>query len=85
MTAAAVVAAYLATTKKQGAGVFSFVGSFISTWLLQFLVWALWKVILYPKVFSSLRGLPEPKGNSWWNGQFANIQGNPTGIPMRKW
>lgn len=47
--------------------------------------YATWKVILYPKVFSPLRGLPEPTGGSLLMGHFKEIREKPTGIPMREW
>lgn len=58
---------------------------FVYSWILSFLPHAFWAVILWPKVFSPLRGLPEPKGNSWWNGQWAKIQALSNGAPMLEW
>ncbi|KAI0871587.1 cytochrome P450 [Hypoxylon argillaceum] len=62
-----------------------FIGSFISSWLFQSLVWAVWVVILWPKLFSPLRSLPEPAGGSFFNGHFKRIMAEPSGIPMRDW
>ena len=59
--------------------------NFALAWLAQFLVYALGSVFLWPKLLSPLRGLPEPKGGSWWNGQYARIAAEPTGIPMQDW
>ena len=63
----------------------SYLGTFVGVFSLQFSLWALWRVILYPKFFSPLRHLPTPSGGSWWNGQFARIQAEPTGAPMMDW
>ncbi|KAK3330238.1 cytochrome P450 [Apodospora peruviana] len=62
-----------------------FVTTFTTLWALQFLLWALWSVVLYPKVFSPHIGLPEPEGNAFFIGQYKEIIRNPTGTPMLKW
>lgn len=85
MGAAAIVTAYLTTSRKQGAGALSFLGAFCGWCFVQFLGWLVWKVFLYPHFFSSLRGLPEPGGNSWWNGQYTAIAKNNTGVPQLGW
>ncbi|KAI0152554.1 cytochrome P450 [Hypoxylon sp. NC0597] len=61
------------------------VGAFITTWILQAFFVNVWRLILYPKFFSPLRGLPEPKGGSWLMGHFKEIRTKPSGIPMREW
>jgi hypothetical protein len=63
----------------------SFLAAFVALWGIQFLAWATWVVILYPKLFSPLRGLPEPSGNSWFMGQLKAIRALPTGGPMIEW
>lgn len=86
MTAAAVATAYVATsTLKQEWAPFTFLGCFASSWTLGLACWAVWAVILYPKVFSPLIGLPEPKNLSWVNGQYSRIQALPTGAPQLEW
>ncbi len=62
-----------------------FLPGFAAIWAIQALAWAIWIVLLYPKLFSPLRGLPEPNGNSWFMGQFRTIMSQPTGAPMREW
>lgn len=64
---------------------FSFLGWFAALWTIQFMAFLVWSVILYPKLFSPLRGLPEPSGNSWFMGQFKAITRNPTGTPQIGW
>ncbi|KAK0730527.1 cytochrome P450 [Lasiosphaeris hirsuta] len=59
--------------------------AFVALWSFQFMLYAAWAVVLYPKLFSPLLGLPEPTGNSFFNGQWAKITGKPTGIPMLEW
>ena len=63
----------------------SYVGTFFQFWILYFGGWCFWAIILYPKFFSPLRHLPEPKGGSWWNGHFGQISALPTGAPMVEW
>ncbi|KAG4029847.1 hypothetical protein MFRU_014g01420 [Monilinia fructicola] len=63
----------------------SYLGTFVQLYLLQFVLFAIWRVILYPFYFSPLRHLPSPKGGSWWNGQWKRISGEPTGQPMLDW
>ncbi|KAI0971442.1 cytochrome P450 [Xylaria arbuscula] len=62
-----------------------FTGGFFWALLLQSLAWVIWAVILYPKFFSPLRNLPSPPGASWWNGHFARIHKDPSGVPHREW
>ncbi|KXX81914.1 Cytochrome P450 734A6 [Madurella mycetomatis] len=64
---------------------FGFLSAFAAIWTAHFLVFVVWNVILYPKVFSPLRGLPEPSGNSWFMGQFAKIYANSSGVPHMGW
>jgi hypothetical protein len=63
----------------------SYLGTFLQLWLLQFAIWAFYKVILYPKYLSPLRHLPAPSGDSWWNGQYRRITKEPSGQPMIEW
>lgn len=63
----------------------SFSKYFVYAWALTFFAYAVWGVLLYPKLFSPLIGLPEPKGSSWWNGHWAKIQALPNGAPMQEW
>ncbi|RDW77310.1 cytochrome P450 monooxygenase-like protein [Coleophoma cylindrospora] len=63
----------------------SYLGTFVQLFLVQFILWGIWKVLLYPKFFSPLRHLPSPPGGSWWNGQFARISKEPTGQPHCDW
>ncbi|TAQ86556.1 hypothetical protein B7494_g5114 [Chlorociboria aeruginascens] len=63
----------------------TYLGTFILLWLLQFFLWAFWKVILFPHFFSPTRHLPGPSGGSIWNGQLARIRAEPSGAPMADW
>lgn len=85
MTLAAVGASYYLTPRASSWVAARFFGNFIAAWAFQFLLFAIWKVILYPKVFSPLRGLPEPGNNSFFNGQFPRILAEPSGNPMKEW
>ncbi|KAL9098999.1 MAG: hypothetical protein Q9163_005435 [Psora crenata] len=46
---------------------------------------ALYRVILYPYLFSPLRHLPSPPGGSFWNGHFKRISNEPSGVPQQDW
>jgi hypothetical protein len=64
----------------------SFLRALAALWATQTFAWLVWRVILYPKFFSPLIGLPEPStGNSWFMGQWKAITAFPTGTPMIKW
>ncbi len=62
-----------------------FLAAFTTLWGAQALVWFVWAVILYPNLFSPLRGLPGPSGGSLFMGQFKKISSLPTGMPMMDW
>ncbi|KAK7745019.1 hypothetical protein SLS53_003254 [Cytospora paraplurivora] len=86
VTAASVTIAYLATsTLKQTWTISAFLRYFAGSWILGFACWAFWSVILYPKFFSPLIGLPEPENPSWLHGQWSKIRDLPTGVPMLEW
>ncbi|KAJ2900281.1 cytochrome P450 4A12A [Zalerion maritima] len=74
---------FLSLQSEKSVGNFLF--NFATTFLFQSFLYAIWKVLLYPKVFSPLLGLPEPSGNSFWNGQYAEISAKPTGVPQTGW
>lgn len=86
VTALSAVTAYMVTTtlKPQWSSS-AFIRYYALSYLLGFVAWAFWTVILYPKVFSPLRGVPEPKNLSWFNGQWQKIRDLPTGVPMLEW
>lgn len=44
-----------------------------------------WSAIIYPKLFSPLRKLPQPSGGSFINGHFWTIFREPTGVPHKEW
>lgn len=80
------VAAYGATTYLRPQwSTAAFVSYFVGSFLLNACGWAFWSVILYPKVFSPFRSLPAPKPTSWYNGNWKQIQDEPSGTPMLKW
>ncbi|TLS26501.1 hypothetical protein PpBr36_05308 [Pyricularia pennisetigena] len=85
ITIIAVVVAYIITLRQERWTILCFLQSFIGAWLAAFSCWALWATQLYPKLFSPLRHLPEPKGNSFWHGQFKKISDEPGGAPMVEW
>ncbi|KUI67349.1 Cytochrome P450 97B3, chloroplastic [Cytospora mali] len=86
VTAIAATTAYIATfTLKKGWAPSAFLGYFASSWIICLACYAVWSAILYPKFFSPLIGLPEPKNPSWINGQYAKIKELPTGWPMLEW
>jgi hypothetical protein len=62
-----------------------FTGLFFSAFFTQLFAWAVWAVLLYPKFFSPLIGLPEPPGNHWLMGQWKRISAEPSGAPAMDW
>jgi hypothetical protein len=63
----------------------SYLGTFVQLWFLQFFLWAVYHILIYPNFVSPIRHLPSPPGGSWWNGQYARIAAEPTGTPMIDW
>ncbi|KAI4164954.1 MAG: hypothetical protein LQ342_001587 [Letrouitia transgressa] len=63
----------------------SFVATLLALFSFQLTIWFTWTALLYPKYFSPLRHLPEPKGNSFFNGQFDVIRKEPSGKPQQRW
>ncbi|ERF74949.1 hypothetical protein EPUS_05157 [Endocarpon pusillum Z07020] len=63
----------------------SYIWTAVPLFLLQWLVYAFYSIILYPKFFSPLRHLPSPPGASFFMGQFPAILAEPSGMPMRRW
>lgn len=59
--------------------------TFFAVALIEYVAWAVWRVIIFPNFFSPLKGLPEPPGASWWNGHASTIMAQPSGFPMREW
>lgn len=62
-----------------------FAATFLGIFLAQLSAYGVWRAVLYPKLFSPLIGLPEPKGGSFFNGHWKRIRAEPTGHPMRDW
>lgn len=57
-------------------------GSIFSAICLVYYVYA---VVIWPRFFSPMRHLPMPAGGSFFNGQFAAISKEASGIPLRRW
>jgi hypothetical protein len=85
MTAGALGGSYYFTSRTSNWVALLFVGNFIAIWLAQLFLYAIWSMILWPKLFSPLRGLPEPGNNSFLMGQYLRIAAEPTGAPMLDW
>lgn len=49
------------------------------------LLWAVYRFILYPNIFSPLRHIPTVDGNSWWSRQSLRLLSEPRGIPQSDW
>ncbi|KAL1880528.1 hypothetical protein VTK73DRAFT_5728 [Phialemonium thermophilum] len=77
--------AYLVTSLSPDRSISRLTAVFSTAWALQFLGWAIWSVFLWPKLFSPLRGLPEPSNNSLFMGQGPRIFAEHTGDPMLDW
>lgn len=88
MTALAALSSYVLVAYRSDLLLYSrqgYVATFFLAWTFELLGLLVWRVILWPKFFSPLRHLPGPTGNSWWNGQYARISAEPTGVPMIDW
>src|SRR6266516_3506910 len=53
--------------------------------LLEFLIYQLYRSFLYPQFFSPLRHLPEPPGGSFFYGHWKTILREQGGSPHRRW
>jgi hypothetical protein len=82
---AAIVFSYVVTSRTTSWALLRFIGNFTAAWAVQFLVWAAWSTQIYPKLFSPLRHLPEPTGNTFFMGQWRKILAEPSGVPMQEW
>ncbi len=45
----------------------------------------LWKVLLYPKLVSPLRHLPQPKAGHWLHGQLWNVFESGINVAILEW
>lgn len=63
----------------------AFASYFVRSFIANFLAWIFWRVILYPKFFSPLIGIPQPEPSSWYNGNWKEIQDMHNGAPMHIW
>lgn len=50
----------------------------------QLIAYAVWSIVIYPRVFSPLRSLPTPEGD-YWLGQTKQVMAEPSGWPHREW
>lgn len=57
----------------------------LALFFLQFLGFLTWRIVIYPKLVSPLRHLPQPAGASFFMGQSARIMKEASGMPMRDW
>ncbi|KAI1124031.1 cytochrome P450 [Nemania abortiva] len=48
-------------------------------------LWAVYRFILYPNLFSPLRHIPTVDGNSWWSRQSLRLLAEPRGVPQSDW
>ncbi|KAL7627819.1 hypothetical protein AAE478_002014 [Parahypoxylon ruwenzoriense] len=85
ITGASLISSYLLVTLQPEWLKLRYLGAFVAIYTLQTFLYGVWVFILWPKLFSPLRGLPEPKGGSFLMGHFKRIRSEPTGIPMRDW
>ncbi|KAI0022398.1 cytochrome P450 [Xylariomycetidae sp. FL0641] len=84
-TAIALISSYLLNARQPEWSISQFIRTFLGIAAAQVALWIVWVVVLWPKLFSPLRNLPEPPPGSFFFGQFWKIAREPTGIPMREW
>ena len=63
----------------------NFFASLLIVFPLHVIALAIWKVVLYPLIFSPLRHLPEPEGGSWLTGHASLLPDERSGEPMNDW
>ncbi|KAF3903186.1 hypothetical protein ABW20_dc0100382 [Dactylellina cionopaga] len=68
-----------------GSPVLQYLISFLSLMILQGAGYGFYHWLIYPFYVSPLRGLPEPKAPSFWNGHGAEIVKARTGDPQKVW
>ena len=63
----------------------SYVWTGLAVLLLEYAIWFIYAVVLYPHYLSPIRHLPGPVPDSYFNGSFKTIRAFPSGIPARAW
>ncbi|KAJ8115635.1 hypothetical protein ONZ43_g4623 [Nemania bipapillata] len=63
----------------------AFLSSFCKVYVLCFFLWATYRFILYPNLFSPLRHLPTVDGKSWWSRQSVRLLSETRGVPQSEW
>lgn len=71
-----------ALTKSSGS---NFLSIFCQVYATCLFLWATYRFILYPNLFSPLRHIPTVDGNSWWSRQSLRLLTEPRGIPQSEW
>ncbi|KAI0872857.1 cytochrome P450 [Hypoxylon argillaceum] len=71
-----------ALTKSSGS---NFLSIFRQVYATCLFLWATYRFILYPNLFSPLRHIPTVDGNSWWSRQSLRLLTEPRGIPQSEW
>ncbi|EWC46413.1 hypothetical protein DRE_04356 [Drechslerella stenobrocha 248] len=65
--------------------VWQYLVGFLSLLVLQGALYGIYNWLIWPNLTSPLRGLPEPKAPSFWNGHGKEIIACRTGEPQRRW
>ncbi|KAI8948670.1 cytochrome P450 [Xylaria longipes] len=63
----------------------TYLSVFCRVYAICLLLWAIYRFMLYPNIFSPLRHLPTVDGNSWWSRQSLRIWSEPRGVPQSDW
>lgn len=63
----------------------SLIWTAVSIFILEWFVYELYDVIVYPKFLSPLRHLPQPSGANFILGHFPKIRKDPSGTPQQEW
>lgn len=61
------------------------VSNAILIYLVQFSLYNVWSILIYPHFFSPIRHVPEAPGSSFFTGQTRTIMKASSGQPMREW
>lgn len=62
-----------------------FITTGISLYLVHFLIYNIWAILVYPRLFSPLRHVPEAPDGNFFIGQTRKILKASSGQPMREW
>lgn len=61
------------------------IGTGVSLFLTEFILYNIWSILIYPRFFSPIRNVPEAPDGKFFTGQTRKIIAASSGQPMREW